>query len=96
MSWVYGFINVVVVFIIVCLCVFGFVIFMFIMVVSGKGVIFGVLFCDVVVIENLCKVDMFIVDKIGMFIEGKLVFECSIGINGFFDVEVLWFVVSFD
>lgn len=69
---------------------------MFIMVVIGKGVIYGVLFCDVVVIENFCKVIILIVDKIGILIEGWLVFDCVVLIVGYMEDEVLCLVVSLD
>lgn len=67
---VYGFIVVVLVLIIVCFCVLGLVMLMLIMVGVGKGVQVGVLIKNVEVFECFEKVDMLVVDKIGMFMEG--------------------------
>lgn len=67
---VYGFIVVVLVLIIVCFCVLGLVMLMLIMVGVGKGVQVGVLIRNVEVFECFEKVDMLVVDKIGMFMEG--------------------------
>lgn len=59
-------------FVIVCLCVFGLVIFMVIMVGIGKGVENNILIKDVESLEFGYKVDVVILDKIGMIIEGYL------------------------
>lgn len=83
----YGLIVVVFVFIIVCLCVFGFVMLMLIMVGVGKGVNFGLLIKNVEVFERLEKIDIFVVDKIGMFMEGKLVVMVIVLVDGWSEME---------
>lgn len=94
--WIFVVFNVVLVLIIVCFCVLGLVMLMLIMVVMGKVVQVGVLFCDVEVIEYMCCIDILIVDKIGIFIEGCFVFKEVVVFEGF-DVDwVLYLVVSLD
>lgn len=58
----------IVVLVIVCLCVFGFVILIVIMIGMGKGVEYGVLIKGGVLFEIFYKVDIVILDKIGIII----------------------------
>lgn len=62
----------IVVLVIVCLCVLGLVIFIVIMVVSGKVVENGILFKGGEVLEKVYYIDIIVFDKIGILIKGKL------------------------
>ena len=74
-SWVYGLINAVAVLIIACPCALGLATPMSIMVATGKGAQYGVLFKDAAAIEALQKVTTVVVDKTGTLTEGKPVFH---------------------
>jgi cation transport ATPase len=78
-GWVYGLINAVAVLIIACPCALGLATPMSIMVATGLGATHGVLFRDAAAIENLRKVDTFIVDKTGTLAEGRPRFEKATG-----------------
>jgi Cu+-exporting ATPase len=67
----YALINAVAVLIIACPCALGLATPMSIMVATGKGATFGVLFKNAEAIEHLRKVDTLVVDKTGTLTEGK-------------------------
>jgi P-type Cu+ transporter len=67
----YALINAVAVLIIACPCALGLATPMSIMVATGKGATFGVLFRNAEAIETLRKVDTLVVDKTGTLTEGK-------------------------
>lgn len=67
----YALINAVAVLIIACPCALGLATPMSIMVATGKGATFGVLFKNAEAIEVLRKVDTLVVDKTGTLTEGK-------------------------
>lgn len=95
-GWVYGLINAVAVLIIACPCALGLATPMSIMVASGRGAQYGVLFRDAAAIENLRKVDTLIVDKTGTLTVGRPTFEESFGVNGFSDEDVLTIAATLD
>lgn len=66
----YALVNAVAVLIIACPCALGLATPMSIMVATGKGATFGVLFKNAEAIETLRKVDTLIVDKTGTLTEG--------------------------
>lgn len=59
--------------IIVCFCVLGLVIFIFVMVGIGKGVENGILIKGVNSLEVIYKIEIIILDKIGIFIKGRFI-----------------------
>ncbi|MBI2568835.1 MAG: heavy metal translocating P-type ATPase [Candidatus Schekmanbacteria bacterium] len=67
----YAIVNAVAVLIIACPCALGLATPMSIMVATGKGATFGVLFRNAEAIEELRKVDTLVVDKTGTLTEGK-------------------------
>jgi len=67
----YALINAVAVLIIACPCALGLATPMSIMVATGKGATFGVLFKNAEAIEHMRKVDTLVVDKTGTLTEGK-------------------------
>ncbi len=67
----YAIINAVAVLIIACPCALGLATPMSIMVASGKGASYGVLFKDAEAIQTLRRVDTLIVDKTGTLTEGR-------------------------
>ena len=70
-SMVYALITAVSVLIIACPCALGLATPMSIMVATGKGASFGVLFKDAEAIETMRVVDTLVVDKTGTLTEGK-------------------------
>jgi len=70
-SMAYGIVNAVAVLIIACPCALGLATPMSIMVATGKGAAFGVLFKNAEAIELMRKVDTLVVDKTGTLTEGK-------------------------
>jgi Cu+-exporting ATPase len=95
-SWVFGLINAVAVLIIACPCALGLATPMSIMVATGLGATKGVLFRDAAAIENLCRVDTFIIDKTGTLTEGRPAFDRAIPAPGFEADEVLRLAASLD
>jgi Cu+-exporting ATPase len=67
----HGLVNAVAVLIIACPCALGLATPMSIMVATGKGAAFGVLFKNAEAIEVLRRVDTLVVDKTGTLTEGK-------------------------
>lgn len=80
--------KMIVVFVIVCLCVLGFVMFIFIMVGLGRLVEYGILFKGGEYLEVMYWLDMVILDKMGIVINGKLVLIDVIVVDGFNENEL--------
>ncbi|MGE5453402.1 MAG: heavy metal translocating P-type ATPase [Acidobacteriota bacterium] len=95
-SWVYGLINAVSVLIIACPCALGLATPMSIMVATGKGATYGVLFRDAAAIEHMRQVTALIVDKTGTLTEGKPAFDRAAAAPGWDETEVLRLAASLD
>jgi Cu+-exporting ATPase len=78
----HGFVNAVAVLIIACPCALGLATPMSIMVATGKGAAFGVLFKNAEAIEVMRKVDTLVVDKTGTLTEGKPQVVAVVAVNG--------------
>jgi Cu+-exporting ATPase len=78
----HGFVNAVAVLIIACPCALGLATPMSIMVATGKGAAFGVLFKNAEAIEVMRKVDTLVVDKTGTLTEGKPQVGAVVTVNG--------------
>ena len=95
-SWVFGLVNAVAVLIIACPCALGLATPMSIMVATGLAATRGVLFRNAAAIENLRKVDTFIIDKTGTLTEGHPIFDRAVPSSGFEANEVLRLAASLD
>jgi P-type Cu+ transporter len=95
-SWVYGFVNAVLVLIIACPCALGLATPMSIMAATGRGATQGILFRDAAAIESMRKIDTLIVDKTGTLTEGKPAFHSAAAIPGGDEQEVLRIAASID
>jgi Cu+-exporting ATPase len=85
----YALVNAVAVLIIACPCALGLATPISIMVASGRGAQFGVLFRDAAAIEALRDVDTLVVDKTGTLTEGKPALDRVIARAPFSEAEVL-------
>ncbi|MDA8140717.1 MAG: heavy metal translocating P-type ATPase [Desulfobacteraceae bacterium] len=85
----YGLIVAVSVLIIACPCALGLATPMSIMVATGKGATFGVLFKDAEAIEILRKVNTLVVDKTGTLTEGKPRLTHVVSADGWKENDVL-------
>lgn len=88
-SWKYGMINAVSVLIIACPCALGLATPMSVMVATGRGANYGVLFRDASALEALAKVDTLVLDKTGTLTEGKPSLECILPTEGYVADEIL-------
>jgi P-type Cu+ transporter len=79
----YALINAVAVLIIACPCALGLATPMSIMVATGTGATFGVLFKNAEAIEQMRKVDTLVVDKTGTLTEGKPKLMAVEAVSGF-------------
>jgi P-type Cu+ transporter len=85
----HGLVNAIAVLIIACPCALGLATPMSIMVATGRGASFGVLFRNAEAIETLRKVDTLVVDKTGTLTEGKPKLASVIAGPGFDEATVL-------
>jgi len=92
----YAIVNSVAVLIIACPCALGLATPMSIMVASGKGASFGVLFKNAEAIETLRRVDTLVIDKTGTLTEGHPQLQDVIGLAGFDESTLLAFAASLE
>jgi Cu+-exporting ATPase len=92
----YAIINAVAVLIIACPCALGLATPMSIMVATGKGAQFGVLFKDAQAIEVLREVDTLVVDKTGTLTEGKPKLVTILPVGGKTESELLALAASLE
>jgi Cu+-exporting ATPase len=90
----YAIVNAVAVLIIACPCALGLATPMSIMVASGRGASFGVLFRDAEAIERLGSVDTIVVDKTGTLTQGKPELVTVSWTDGFTEEDVLALAAS--
>ena len=92
----YALINAVAVLIIACPCALGLATPMSIMVATGKGASWGVLFKNAEAIEVLRKVDTLVVDKTGTLTEGKPSLAAIVPAGGWEEAQVLYLAASLE
>jgi Cu+-exporting ATPase len=92
----FAIINAVAVLIIACPCALGLATPMSIMVATGKGATFGVLFRNAEAIETLRKVDTLVVDKTGTLTLGKPKLVSIKTINSFTEKELIKYAASIE
>jgi Cu+-exporting ATPase len=92
----YALVNAVAVLIIACPCALGLATPISIMVASGRGAQFGVLFKDAQAIESLRNVDTLVLDKTGTITVGHPTLHKVIALNGYSEAQVLGWAASLD
>jgi Cu+-exporting ATPase len=92
----YALVNAVAVLIIACPCALGLATPISIMVASGRGATFGVLFRDAQAIEHLQKVDTLVLDKTGTLTVGKPSFDRALTANGYSEQQILGWASGLD
>jgi Cu+-exporting ATPase len=85
----YGLVNAVAVLVIACPCALGLATPLSIMVASGRGAQFGVLFRDAQAIEALRDIDTLVLDKTGTLTAGHPALERVITVAPWSEVEIL-------
>ena len=95
-SMAYALIAAVSVLIIACPCALGLATPMSVMVATGKGASFGVLFKDAEAIETMRLVDTLVVDKTGTLTEGKPQLTDVITAKGWSEKELLGFAAGLE
>ncbi|MCP5468541.1 MAG: copper-translocating P-type ATPase [Deltaproteobacteria bacterium] len=95
-SMTYAIINSVAVLIIACPCALGLATPLSIMVATGKGANFGVLFKNAEAIETLRQVDTLVVDKTGTLTLGKPKLVSVNSVNDLSDQELLKYAASLE
>ncbi|MBB6096160.1 Cu+-exporting ATPase [Povalibacter uvarum] len=92
----YALVNAVAVLIIACPCALGLATPISIMVASGRGATFGVLFRDAQAIEHLQKVDTLVLDKTGTLTVGKPSFDRVLTAHGYSEQQILGWASGLD
>ena len=92
----YALLNAVAVLIIACPCALGLATPMSIMVATGKGATFGVLFKNAEAIEVMRKIDTLVVDKTGTLTEGKPKLVSTVAADGFDEGGLLRLAASLE
>jgi Cu+-exporting ATPase len=92
----YALVNAVAVLIIACPCALGLATPMSILVASGRGATFGVLFRSAEAIEVLRQVDTLVVDKTGTLTEGKPRLVSTLAAEGFSEAEIVGLAASLE
>jgi Cu+-exporting ATPase len=95
-SMAYALIAAVSVLIIACPCALGLATPMSIMVATGKGAAFGVLFKDAEAIETMRAVDTLVVDKTGTLTEGKPKLTDVVAAEGWSDQDLLVYAAGLE
>lgn len=92
----YAILNGIAVLIIACPCALGLATPMSIMVATGKGATFGVLFKNAEAIETLRRIDTLVVDKTGTLTEGRPSLQDVIALDSRTDSSVLQLAASLE
>ncbi|MBI1220935.1 MAG: heavy metal translocating P-type ATPase [Rhodobacteraceae bacterium] len=92
----YAILNAIGVLIIACPCALGLATPMSIMVASGKGATFGVLFKNAEAIETLRKVDTLVTDKTGTLTEGRPRLQDAVAFGSNSEMTVLGLAASLE
>jgi len=95
-AWVFGLVNAVAVLIIACPCALGLATPLSIMIASGKGAAYGVLFRNAEAIERLGSVDVLLVDKTGTLTAGAPILSEVIAVGEQSENEVLILAASLE
>ena len=95
-SMAYAIVNSVAVLIIACPCALGLATPMSIMVASGKGATFGVLFRNAEAIETLRRIDTLVVDKTGTLTEGRPRLQDVVAVEHLDESTILRFAASLE
>ncbi|MBS2132170.1 copper-translocating P-type ATPase (plasmid) [Burkholderia thailandensis] len=95
-AFAYAIVNSIGVLIIACPCALGLATPMSIMVASGKGATFGVLFKNAEAIETLRKVDTLVTDKTGTLTEGHPRLQDVVALNSHDEATVLQLAASLE
>jgi Cu+-exporting ATPase len=95
-KFAYALISSISVLIIACPCALGLATPISIMIATGKGASYGILFKNAEAIEIMKKVDTLVIDKTGTLTEGKPKLTSILAINSFTENDLLFYASSIE